>query len=112
VVRDAPGDRPHDVERVERRHARPRFGDSIRGYESQSRSVAAPTASRSSSRSACAAILLHGQPGAERLAHLLVEHHRVFVRLLRKHPLGQPGTKTTLNVRPRAWCGLPTNTDP
>ena len=60
----------------------------MRGYESTSRSRAAPTARRSARRSAAerSALVTHASP---ELARARVEQDRILVDLLRKEPLGE-----------------------
>ena len=93
VVGNAAGDRAHDVQHIERRHARPSPTDIepwIREPETLGGS-ADGEAQQETLR--FRAILLQDESGIERLAHLAIEQHRIFARLLRKQPLGQTGNE-------------------
>ncbi len=89
VIGDATGHRAQDVERVERQHPRPGLGRLhpwIREPEPlRRRADREPQQQPLRPRP----ILLQQEPGVERHAHLLVQEHRVFARLLRKHALRQ-----------------------
>ena len=93
MVGDVAGDRANDVERVERWHARPAAGDvDSRVGNPQALGCRANRQAQEQTLR-LGAVFLHWQPGCQRRAHLLVEEHRVFARLLRKHPFGESGNK-------------------
>ena len=93
VIRHPSGDRAHDVQGVEGRHAWTRFRDldaRVRQPEPLGRG---PDREPQQQPLRLTAVFLVGEVGAERHAHLAIEHHRVFVRLARKHPLGEAGNE-------------------
>ena len=93
MVGNAAGDRAHDVQHIERRHARPSPTDIepwIREPETLGGS-ADGEAQQETLR--LRTILLQDESGIERLAHLAIEQHGIFARLLRKQPLGQTGNE-------------------
>ena len=80
VLRDAARDRAHDVQRVEARHPRTRLTDvdaRIRQPQPLGRRADGEAQQQALG---CAARLLLDQARAERRAHLVVEHQRIFVR--------------------------------
>ena len=89
MVGHASGDRAHDVERVERRHARARFGDvearirEIQALASPRRSRSSAAAARRLPRSSCPT------SAASSVAAPLVEQQRILARPLRHDALGE-----------------------
>ena len=101
-ARHAAGHRAPDLERVERRHARPSFAD-LRPSDTRGRAArsAAPTASRSCSFSARRARPASRRPAPSARARL-VEQQRILARLLREHPLGQRRDEDDVEASGRA----------
>ncbi len=91
VVRDRPGDRPHDVERIEGRDPRARF----RHVEARVREVQALRrgANRNLEEKAFGrrAIVLAREPGVRKPVARRVEEQRILARPLRNDPLGEAG---------------------
>ena len=112
-LRDAPGDRAHDVERIEARDPRPRLGDldpRIRQPQPLGR-----RADRQAQQQALAArAILLQRAARRRAARASRDRAASDPRAGAAGTSAPPGpaTKTTRNVRPRACCGLPTNTRP
>ena len=91
VVGDPAGDGAHDVERVERRDARPRLRDlDPRVREPQAFGGRADREPQQQTLG-LPALRLRRQARVQRHAQVGVEHHRVFVRLLRKHAFREAG---------------------
>ena len=112
VIGNGARDGAHDVERVERRHAHARFGDvepRIRQIQ-RARSRRQSTASAAGARRSCDRPDRPGRRRARAAARRAAADPRADAAARRARR--GPGTKTTLNVRPRAWCGVPTNTRP
>ncbi len=102
VVRYLSGDRAHHVERIKRRHARPRFADIqswIRNIQTLRRG-----ADRNLQQQALrgAALIECDERGIEPLPRF-VQKQRIFVRTLRHHALGESGDE---NDAERTAAGL------
>ncbi len=103
VMRNLAEDGAHDVENVERRHARPRAGN-VEARVGQPQAIRRGADGKTQKEAFdLAAIVLNreaGRPGVkagvERLPHLLVEQQRILAQLLRKHALGEAGDEHDL----------------
>ncbi len=103
VMRNLAEDRAHDVENIERRHARPRAGN-VEARVGQPQAVCRGADGKTQKEALdLAAIVLNREAGGsrvkagvERLPHLLVEQQRILPQLLRKHALGEAGDEHDL----------------
>ncbi len=86
-----PGDRTHDVERVKTRDARTRLRNLDARIGEPEPVGRGPDSQSQQQPLGASAILLHDEPGIERHAQLVVEHHRIFVGAFGKHSLGEAG---------------------
>ena len=105
-------DRARDVEHVERRHPLARLLQLERGHERYARSAAAPTASRSCSRSSSARCFCFGERRRQQVAALRRAAARPRAAAAGTRVRRGRARRRRRNDRPRAACGVPTNTRP